>query len=296
MSFSETIFLFFLALIIFGPKKLPEIARQAGRLLAELRRASNEFRSQIETEIAHIEVEKKAQAILPPSSPPPGAVASFESEPAPRRSGSGAVERNISCPCRHFRAGLRVCRFEIDRRGLGRREFRNRADCLRIRDRPHAAGFACLKARPRLPATIRSAMPCPPWASSITSKSCARRLVYSIAAVAVGIFRLLVESREHLRHHAAADHGRAQGQRDVGEARLSESHRTLQPLLEDCGARRTFPDLALCALPGVDVHLARPLPQRKALRRAFHGLDDRLVHHGRIFRLQDRLSRGARIS
>ncbi len=82
MSFSETIFLFFLALIIFGPKKLPEIARQAGRLLAELRRASNEFRSQIETEIAHLEVEKKAQAILPPSSPPPGAVASLSLNPA----------------------------------------------------------------------------------------------------------------------------------------------------------------------------------------------------------------------
>ena len=82
MSFSETIFLFFLALIIFGPKKLPEIARQAGRLLAELRRASNEFRSQIETEIAHLEVEKKSQTILPPSSPPPGAVASLSLNPA----------------------------------------------------------------------------------------------------------------------------------------------------------------------------------------------------------------------
>ncbi|MFZ0587590.1 MAG: twin-arginine translocase TatA/TatE family subunit, partial [Candidatus Sulfotelmatobacter sp.] len=34
MSFSDTIFLFFLALILFGPKKLPGMARQAGRLLA----------------------------------------------------------------------------------------------------------------------------------------------------------------------------------------------------------------------------------------------------------------------
>lgn len=62
MSFSDTIFLFFLVLILFGPKKLPEIARQAGRLLAELRRASNEFRSQIESEIAHLEVEKSRSA------------------------------------------------------------------------------------------------------------------------------------------------------------------------------------------------------------------------------------------
>jgi sec-independent protein translocase protein TatB len=81
MSFSETIFLFFLALIIFGPKKLPEIARQAGRLLAELRRASNEFKSQIETEIAHLEVEK-SQTVLPPATPPQGAVASWSLSPA----------------------------------------------------------------------------------------------------------------------------------------------------------------------------------------------------------------------
>jgi sec-independent protein translocase protein TatB len=80
MSFSETIFLFFLALIIFGPKKLPEMARQAGRLLAELRRASNEFKSQIESEIAHLEVQK-SQTVLPPS-PPQGVVASLSLNPA----------------------------------------------------------------------------------------------------------------------------------------------------------------------------------------------------------------------
>jgi len=85
VSFSETIFLFVLALIVFGPKKLPEIARQAGKLLAELRRASNEFRSQIDAEIAHLEVQKSAekyQSILPPTQPPPGAVASLSQNPS----------------------------------------------------------------------------------------------------------------------------------------------------------------------------------------------------------------------
>ena len=72
MSFSETIFLFFLALVIFGPKKLPEIARQVGKVLNEFRRASNEFKSQIEHEIAHLEVEEKKQTILPPSEAPAG--------------------------------------------------------------------------------------------------------------------------------------------------------------------------------------------------------------------------------
>jgi sec-independent protein translocase protein TatB len=71
MSFSETVFLFFLALIIFGPKKLPEIARQVGKYMNEFKRASNEFKAQIEQEIAHLEVEKPS--ILPPSTPPAGA-------------------------------------------------------------------------------------------------------------------------------------------------------------------------------------------------------------------------------
>jgi sec-independent protein translocase protein TatB len=70
MSFSETVFLFVLALVIFGPKKLPEIARFVAKTLGEFRRASNEFRSQIEQEIAHLEVETKKQTILAPSSAP----------------------------------------------------------------------------------------------------------------------------------------------------------------------------------------------------------------------------------
>ncbi len=85
MSFSETIFLFVLALIVFGPKKLPEIARQAGKLLAELRRASNEFRSQIDAEIAHLEVQKSAeknQGMVPPTQAPAGAVASLSQNPS----------------------------------------------------------------------------------------------------------------------------------------------------------------------------------------------------------------------
>ena len=82
MSFSETIFLFFLALIIFGPKKLPEIARQVGKWMNEFRRASNEFKSQIEQEIAHLEVEQK-QTILPPSYPVEGTTSRSENVAEP---------------------------------------------------------------------------------------------------------------------------------------------------------------------------------------------------------------------
>jgi len=83
MSFSETIFLFFLALIIFGPKKLPEIARQVGKYMNEFRRASNEFKAQIEQEIAHLEVEDKKQTILPPSPPVEGATSRSQGLKAP---------------------------------------------------------------------------------------------------------------------------------------------------------------------------------------------------------------------
>jgi sec-independent protein translocase protein TatB len=81
MGFSETIFLFFLALLIFGPKKLPEIARQVGKVLNEFKRASNEFRAQIESEISQLDVEQQRQ-ILPPAEPPAGAVATLAGPPA----------------------------------------------------------------------------------------------------------------------------------------------------------------------------------------------------------------------
>jgi sec-independent protein translocase protein TatB len=71
MSFSETIFLFFLALIIFGPKKLPDIARKVGKAMNEFKRASNEFKAQIEQEISSLEVDQH-QTILPPSPAPEG--------------------------------------------------------------------------------------------------------------------------------------------------------------------------------------------------------------------------------
>jgi TatA/E family protein of Tat protein translocase len=66
MSLPDMIFLFVLALVLFGPKKLPEIARTIGKYMNEFKRASNEFKSQIEQEISNLEVEKR-QTILPPT-------------------------------------------------------------------------------------------------------------------------------------------------------------------------------------------------------------------------------------
>lgn len=51
MSFQDSAVIFFIALLLFGPKKLPELARQIGKLMGEFRRASNDFRMQMEDEL-----------------------------------------------------------------------------------------------------------------------------------------------------------------------------------------------------------------------------------------------------
>ena len=95
MNFSETIFLFVLALIVFGPKKLPEIARQIGKYLNEFKRASNEFKAQIEQEIAHLEVEK--QTILPPSPAPEGTASrALNTAPVEASASEGLATLNAS--------------------------------------------------------------------------------------------------------------------------------------------------------------------------------------------------------
>jgi TatA/E family protein of Tat protein translocase len=76
LGFPEMIFIFVLALIIFGPKKMPEIGRQIGRALAEFKRASNDFKAQIETEIRQMEVETSTpQYVSEPATPPEHTVA-----------------------------------------------------------------------------------------------------------------------------------------------------------------------------------------------------------------------------
>jgi len=77
----EMIFIFLLALLIFGPKKLPEIGRQIGRGLAEFKRASNELKSQIEDEMRLLETEEREKKLAPPPPPPEGTVASSGSSP-----------------------------------------------------------------------------------------------------------------------------------------------------------------------------------------------------------------------
>jgi Tat protein translocase TatB subunit len=74
LGMPEMIFIFLLALVVVGPRKLPELGRQLGKFLAEFKRASNEFKNQLETEMLNIELEERAKKdgepkVLPPEQP-----------------------------------------------------------------------------------------------------------------------------------------------------------------------------------------------------------------------------------
>jgi Tat protein translocase TatB subunit len=47
----ELFLIFVVALIVFGPRKLPEIGKSLGKMMGEFRRASNDFRNTIESEV-----------------------------------------------------------------------------------------------------------------------------------------------------------------------------------------------------------------------------------------------------
>ena len=71
----ELIIIFVIALIIFGPRKLPELGRSLGKSLSEFKRASNELKSTLEEEIrldeqrANLEASKAAAAAAAPPAP-----------------------------------------------------------------------------------------------------------------------------------------------------------------------------------------------------------------------------------
>src|SRR5262245_40599890 len=88
LGITEILFILVLALLVFGPKRLPEIGRTIGKGLAEFRRASNDLKRTINTELALEEDDLPARSgpsRLPPAgtqirvdgeAPPPATVTS----------------------------------------------------------------------------------------------------------------------------------------------------------------------------------------------------------------------------
>jgi sec-independent protein translocase protein TatA len=68
LGMPELVVIFVIALIIFGPRKLPELGRSLGRSLNEFKRASNELKHTLEEEVRLEEQRETAT----PSTPTPG--------------------------------------------------------------------------------------------------------------------------------------------------------------------------------------------------------------------------------
>src|SRR6478735_3617583 len=88
LSIPHMIVVFVIVLVVFGPQKLPELARGLGKLMAEFRKASTDFKSAFEEEMRDLErqareVERKKQALM-------ASAAAEQAQPATLANPSGA--------------------------------------------------------------------------------------------------------------------------------------------------------------------------------------------------------------
>ena len=85
LGFQELILIFAIALIFFGPRKLPELGRSLGKSIGEFKRASNELRNTLDEEI---QLEEKRTALKSPPEilqpPVPPAPTVIETDSIPR--------------------------------------------------------------------------------------------------------------------------------------------------------------------------------------------------------------------
>jgi Tat protein translocase TatB subunit len=83
LGLSELLIILAVALIVLGPKKLPEVARSLGRGLAQFRRASEDLRRSILVEEDYWERTESAEALTRSSSQPPEEGSSEKAEGIP---------------------------------------------------------------------------------------------------------------------------------------------------------------------------------------------------------------------
>jgi sec-independent protein translocase protein TatB len=61
LGWEDSLILMVMALVVFGPRRLPEIARQLGKLMYEVRKASSDFKFQMEEELRQAEEADRRQ-------------------------------------------------------------------------------------------------------------------------------------------------------------------------------------------------------------------------------------------
>ncbi|MGE5245928.1 MAG: twin-arginine translocase TatA/TatE family subunit [Betaproteobacteria bacterium] len=89
----ELIVIFIIALIIFGPRKLPELGRSLGKSIAEFKKASNELRNTLEEEIRLEEQKQTLEASRAAAAAPAQAAAPTPAPPAEEPVPVGKVDQ-----------------------------------------------------------------------------------------------------------------------------------------------------------------------------------------------------------
>ena len=90
LGMPELIVIFVIALLVFGPRKLPELGRSLGKSLGEFKRASNELRNTLEEEVRVEEQREATQKVSAPVVDTPTGPRAVETpvvEDAPRPAG-----------------------------------------------------------------------------------------------------------------------------------------------------------------------------------------------------------------
>jgi TatA/E family protein of Tat protein translocase len=75
LGMPELMMIMFLALLLFGPKKLPEIGKQVGKALGEFKRASNDLKRSIEDEMEKANISTDLKGIMDPPKTDPSPAA-----------------------------------------------------------------------------------------------------------------------------------------------------------------------------------------------------------------------------
>jgi TatA/E family protein of Tat protein translocase len=75
IGMAEMVVIFLIALLVFGPRKLPELGKSLGRSLAEFKRASNELRNTLEDEVRIEEQREQATRVSAQAPPTPAPTA-----------------------------------------------------------------------------------------------------------------------------------------------------------------------------------------------------------------------------
>ena len=91
----ELFLIMVIALIVFGPRKLPEIGKSMGKMMAEFRKASQEFRQTIESEVEAEKIRDAVRIEMPRLDAPPTATATTEAPAAPS---SSPADESLTLP------------------------------------------------------------------------------------------------------------------------------------------------------------------------------------------------------